>query len=260
MRAVRARSRRPHAAARDRRRARGRLRRPIVRRRRSSCRARRRPSRWAWARSAPAMPTGSHRFGEFLAVSGAAAYLPADGTECPTTWWPRAPRRPSVRVSRGLVCDGAFERHLRFECTDRGGVVPLADVAAVCLELSRSDAAAVVMMAETAAPGRRGAPDVAVRYRGRRPVRLPRRAPAPDVHGRARLSRVAGAGGRRRAEALAARSRPPSCGRSAATAACWATSTPRRSRSGRSRKGASCWARPCGRCSKTRACRACCTC
>ena len=67
-------------------------------------------------------------------------YLVASGAEA-----------PSVRVSRGLVCDGAFARHLRFESTDRGGVVPLADVAAVCLELSRSDAAAVVMMAETSA-------------------------------------------------------------------------------------------------------------
>ena len=94
---------------------------------------------------------GLHRFGEFLAVSGAAACLPADGTEVPDYLVASGAEAPSVRVSRGLVCDGAFERHLRFECTDRSGGVPLAEVAAVCLELSRGDAAAVVMMAETSA-------------------------------------------------------------------------------------------------------------
>ena len=71
---------------------------------------------------------GLHRFGEFLAVSGAAACLPADGTEVPDYLVASGAEAPSVRVSRGLVCDGGFARHLRFEATDRGGVVPLADV------------------------------------------------------------------------------------------------------------------------------------
>ena len=40
---------------------------------------------------------------------------PPTAPTCPTTWWRRTPKRPSVRVSRGLVCDGAFAHHLRFE-------------------------------------------------------------------------------------------------------------------------------------------------
>jgi anti-anti-sigma factor len=92
---------------------------------------------------------GLHRFGEFLAVSGAAACLPADGTEVPDYLVASGTEAPSLRVSRGIVCDGPFAREVRFETTGPGGVVALAEVAAVCLELSRSDAAAIVMLAES---------------------------------------------------------------------------------------------------------------
>ena len=90
-----------------------------------------------------------HRFGEFLAVSGVAACLPADGTEVPDFLVATGNEAPSVRVSRGLVCEGGFARHVRFETTDRGGATTLSDLAAVCLEMSQAPAAAVVLMAET---------------------------------------------------------------------------------------------------------------
>ena len=92
---------------------------------------------------------GLHRFGEFLAVSGAAACLPADGTEVPDYLVATAGDAPSMRVSRGLVCDGGWTRHLRFECAERENATTLANVAAVCLDMARADAAAVVVMAET---------------------------------------------------------------------------------------------------------------
>jgi len=92
---------------------------------------------------------GLHRFGEFLAVSGAAACLPADGTEVPDYLVASGTEAPSLRVSRGVVCDGPFAREVRFETVGPGGVVALAELAAVCLELSRSDAAAIVMLAES---------------------------------------------------------------------------------------------------------------
>lgn len=92
---------------------------------------------------------GLHRFGEFLAVSGAAACLPADGTEVPDYLVALSGDAPTVRVSRGLVCDGAWQRHLRFETSERGDVATLATVAAVCLDMTRAEAAAVVVMAET---------------------------------------------------------------------------------------------------------------
>jgi anti-anti-sigma factor len=92
---------------------------------------------------------GLHRFGEFLAVSGAAACLPADGTEVPDYLVATAGDAPSVRVSRGLVCDGAWRRHLRFECAERDDATTLADIAAVCLDMAKAEAAAVVVLAET---------------------------------------------------------------------------------------------------------------
>ena len=92
---------------------------------------------------------GLHRFGEFLAVSGAAACLPADGTEVPDYLVATAGDAPSMRVSRGLVCDGGWTRHLRFECAERDDATTLANIAAVCLDMARADAAAVVVMAET---------------------------------------------------------------------------------------------------------------
>ena len=126
-------------------------RRRIVRSRRSPCRARASTIAVGIGAFGAGDADGLHRFGEFLAVSGAAACLPADGTEVPDYLVASGAEAATVRVSRGVVCDGAFARHLRFETTDRSGVVPLADVAAVCLEMSRSEAAAVVIMAETSA-------------------------------------------------------------------------------------------------------------
>jgi len=92
---------------------------------------------------------GLHRFGEFLAVSGAAACLPADGTEVPDYLVATSGEAPSVRVSRGLVCEGSLLRHLRFESADRDQPTTLANIAAVCLEMAKAEATAVVVMAET---------------------------------------------------------------------------------------------------------------
>jgi anti-anti-sigma factor len=92
---------------------------------------------------------GLHRFGEFLAVSGVAACLPADGTEVPDYLVATSGEAPSVRVSRGLVCEGGLLRHLRFESADRDQPTTLANIAAVCLEMAKAEAAAVVVMAET---------------------------------------------------------------------------------------------------------------
>ena len=104
-----------------------------------------------------------HRFGEFLAVSGAAAYLPADGTEVPDYLVASGAEAPSVRVSRGLVvrrrlrAASALRAHRPRRRRRRSPTL-----AAVCLELSRGDAAAVVVIAETVGAGRRGAAHVAV--------------------------------------------------------------------------------------------------
>jgi anti-anti-sigma factor len=91
---------------------------------------------------------GAGRFGEFLAVAGAATYLPADGTEVPDYLLASEAQALELKVARGLACDGRFARHLRFESTDPNGVVSLATLAALGLEMSGGGAAAGVLMAE----------------------------------------------------------------------------------------------------------------
>jgi hypothetical protein len=96
-----------------------------------------------------AEPGSADRSGEFLAVEGAAVCLPADGTEVADYLVASGTEAPELHVSRGLVCTGAFARHLRFEPTEPGSIVTLSTLAALCLELTEADAAAIVAMVET---------------------------------------------------------------------------------------------------------------
>jgi anti-anti-sigma factor len=98
---------------------------------------------------------GTCRLGELLAVGGAAAYLPADGTEVPDYLVTSDGAPLDIQMSRGLACDGAFARHLRFEALEKDAAAPLASIAGLALELSGALAACVVAVAET--PGLVGA-------------------------------------------------------------------------------------------------------
>jgi anti-anti-sigma factor len=91
------------------------------------------------------------RFGEFLGVGGAAAYLPADGTSVPDYVVGSAAGAPRMQVLYGLTAEGRFARVLRFDAASSGGgVIGLSDLAACALDLSKSDAAGVVIVAEAA--------------------------------------------------------------------------------------------------------------
>ena len=46
------------------------------------------------------------RFGEFVAVSGAAGYLPGDGTEVPDYLVASDAEAPELRAVRAIACDG----------------------------------------------------------------------------------------------------------------------------------------------------------
>jgi anti-sigma B factor antagonist len=92
---------------------------------------------------------GTHRLGELLAVSGAAAYLPADGTEVPDYLVTSGGDPLDIRLSRGLACDGAFARHMRFEAIEKGDTVSLSTIATLTLELSGELSACVVAVVET---------------------------------------------------------------------------------------------------------------
>src|SRR5262245_16353466 len=55
------------------------------------------------------------RFGEFLGVAGAAAYLPTDGSNVADFLVARGGETPEVKVLYALACEGAFARLARFD-------------------------------------------------------------------------------------------------------------------------------------------------
>ena len=89
------------------------------------------------------------RFGEFLALAGAAVYLPGDGTHVPDYLVASGHEAPDLLVLHGLTGEGEFARLLRFDPTE-AGAVGLADLATWCLELSGSRAAGLAIVAEAA--------------------------------------------------------------------------------------------------------------
>jgi anti-anti-sigma factor len=91
----------------------------------------------------------SERFGEFVTVAGAAAYLPADGSETPDYLLGSGERPAELHVLRHLTCEGGFAQLARFETMKPRTAASLSDLAAACLHVARADAAGVVAIAET---------------------------------------------------------------------------------------------------------------
>ena len=91
-----------------------------------------------------------NRYGEFLAVGGAAAYLPTDGSSVPDYLVSVGRLVPEISILHGLVCQGTFASLARFEASKESRVMGLTEVAETALEIAESDAAAIVMVAETA--------------------------------------------------------------------------------------------------------------
>jgi anti-anti-sigma factor len=90
------------------------------------------------------------RFGEFLAVAGAAAYLPTDGSNVSDYMLSAESFVPEVKVLFGLLCDGNFAHLARFEASKESRSTKLSDVIEVCLKIAASDAVAVAMVVEAA--------------------------------------------------------------------------------------------------------------
>lgn len=89
------------------------------------------------------------RYGEFVAVGGAAAYLPADGTETADYLVGSDARPVELHVRRHLTCEGGFAQLARFEPIPPRTAVTLTEVAAACLQVAHADAAGIVAIAET---------------------------------------------------------------------------------------------------------------
>ena len=90
------------------------------------------------------------RFGEFLAAAGAAAYLPTDGTNVPDYLVATEALVPELEVLYALVCEGRLAALVRFEAAPGEGGVPLATLVDACLEVAGHEAAAIVIVAESA--------------------------------------------------------------------------------------------------------------
>ena len=90
------------------------------------------------------------RFGEFLAVAGAAAYQPSGGSNTPDYLLSQGTFVPELQVLYGAVGEGAFTTLARFEARQESRVIGLAELTRSALEIAGADAAWIVMVAESA--------------------------------------------------------------------------------------------------------------
>ncbi|MFA5190973.1 MAG: STAS domain-containing protein [Verrucomicrobiia bacterium] len=93
----------------------------------------------------------AERFGEFLAAAGTAVCQPADGSNKPDYMLLQGALTPTIKVAYGMLGRGSFARLLRFDKGPQQPSLPLSAIAKACLDAVQSDAAGVVMVAETAA-------------------------------------------------------------------------------------------------------------
>lgn len=90
-------------------------------------------------------------FGEFLAAGGAAVCQPANGSNRPDYVLEQGALTPSMRIGYGMLGHGGFRRLVRFDKGPQQPSLPLSTVVKACLDASGSDAAGMVLVAETAA-------------------------------------------------------------------------------------------------------------
>ncbi|PYS05520.1 MAG: anti-sigma factor antagonist [Acidobacteria bacterium] len=90
------------------------------------------------------------RFGEFLSIAGAAAYLPTDGTNVPDYMLAAATFIPELQVLYCAMAEGRFSHLARFDATKEIGAVRLSDLIHAGFEIAGSAIIGVVIVAETA--------------------------------------------------------------------------------------------------------------
>jgi anti-anti-sigma factor len=89
-------------------------------------------------------------FGEFLAAAGATVCQPADGSNKPDYLLQQAALTPSVKIAYGMIGRGGFRQLLRFDKGLQQPSLPLSTLARACLDTLGSEAAGMVVVAETA--------------------------------------------------------------------------------------------------------------
>src|SRR5262249_25254078 len=91
-----------------------------------------------------------NRFGEFLTVAGAAAYLPTDGSNMPDYLVATGTLVPAVEVLYCLTCAGELSHLVRFEVKKDAPAVTLTELVGTCLEIVNVDVGGVVIAGEAA--------------------------------------------------------------------------------------------------------------
>ena len=89
------------------------------------------------------------RFGEFLAVAGAGAYLPTDGTNTADYLVSAGSRVPDMCVLYGIECRGNFSHLARFEAASDHGAATLSGLVDSCLSIADTDVVGMVIVAES---------------------------------------------------------------------------------------------------------------
>jgi len=90
------------------------------------------------------------RFGEFLAVAGATAYQPTDGSNVPDFLVAEGSLVPEVQVLYGAVCSGPFTTLARFESKPDRAAIGLAELGEAALDISGAGQVGIVCVAESA--------------------------------------------------------------------------------------------------------------
>lgn len=90
------------------------------------------------------------RFGEWLMVSGAAAYLPTDRMVMPDYNVSTGTYYPTSQVLYGMICEGTPAWRTKFEARGQREVVSLSEILAQTLTELQIDSAGIILVAETA--------------------------------------------------------------------------------------------------------------
>lgn len=89
------------------------------------------------------------RFGEYLAVSNAAIYLPTDGTKSADYILRSNKLLPKVSSLYSIVMEGEFGYFLNFDCKEGEQDIPLSEIVTTLFENQNCKALSFVMLAET---------------------------------------------------------------------------------------------------------------
>lgn len=90
------------------------------------------------------------RFGEWLMINGAAAYLPTDRTAMPDYGISAGSYRPASQVLYGIICEGAPAWRTKFEARGQREAVSLSEILAQTLTEIQADSVGIILVAETA--------------------------------------------------------------------------------------------------------------